>query len=586
MDLADKARSRSAAWVEWWLTVVLGLAAAISVGFGILLLLSPEDSEPMESPLLLAVGHQLHAGPWELYGPYSEANLLVLIHAPFYYHLAALLAWPLARFGIESITASLFVGRSLSLLGFIVTLAMAFRLARRDGAPARAGVWAALLIAGAPVVGSMPYAVRPDLLGIAFQTAGVMFVLMALGEDQRRGGRLLAAFAAFALAFCTKQHYVVAAAISTAFLLSAWRRGRVPFKLIERGLLLALAIVLVVYGTEELMTGGRMSQAVFLAAGSVGGIHPGSWSRAQIVSFSTVTNSAGLLTLLAAAGLASVWVSPGYGAGALGAAGASLVGLVLVLVTLPFAIASIWFSVALLGTIAVIAPVWVAASLLRGWRDMIGERLDGLLWLYFLGEIAVVVVLYRASTGAWFNYAIQSVVFLAVLTARALGRILEAQPPFRSQVLIAAAALVCVGSATSAARRAELQRRIDRQALATLLQNVHCAPSEVFVVGHPGMNRLHGRLDLVYDEWLYPVFEAIGLAQPRAIWLTRILAGGTIRFVVNTSDNPRLEGIAQSLPALGYVAKYKVGPFFAWENRVFRELPRSDRDPGRQAEGP
>ncbi len=580
MDVADQTRWRSSAWVEWWLTVILGLAAAIAVGFGILLLSSREDSEPLESTLLLAVARQLHAGPWELYGPFNAANLLVLIHAPFYYHLAALLAWPLLRLGIEPITAALFAGRSLSVLGFLATLAMAYRLARLDGASGRTGVWAALLVAGVPVMGSMPYSVRPDLLGIAFQTAGVLFVLVGLGEDRRRRGRLLAAFAAFALAFCTKQHFVVAAAISVGLLLSAWRRGGVPFKLIERGLLVALAIVAAVYGTEELMTGGRMSRAVFLAAGSVGRVHPGSWYRAEIVAIAAVAKSAGLLTLLAAAGLAAAWVCPGRSPGALGAAGASLVGLVVVLVILQLAVDSTWLTAAIVTTLAMIAPLWITAGLLRGWREMIGERLDGLLWLYFMGEAALVVVLFRASTGAWVNYAIQAMVFLAVVTGRALGRILEARPPFRSGVLIAAGALVCLGCTASAVRFAELQRRIDRQALATLLQHARCDPSEVFVVGHPGMNRLHGRVDLVYDEWLYPVFEALGLAQPRAIWLRPILTAGNIRFVVNTSDDPHLDGIAQALPALGYVRKYHVGPFYAWENRFFRERRRSDSDSG------
>ena len=31
--------------------------------------------------------------------------------------------------------------------------------------------------------------------------------------------------------------------------------------------------------------------------------------------------------------------------------------------------------------------------------------------------------------------------------------------------------------------------------------------AEVFFVDLPGLNRLHGRIDLVYDPWLYPVFE-------------------------------------------------------------------------------
>jgi hypothetical protein len=574
MGLADPARWRSSAWVERWLTVVLGLAAAVAVGFGILLLLSREDSEPLESPLLLAVARQLHAGAWELYGPYNSANLLVLIHAPFYYHLAALLAWPLARLGVESITAALIAGRSLSFLGFLAALAIAYRLARLDGASARSGVWAALLIAGVPVIGSMPYAVRPDLLGIAFQTAGVLCVLTALGEDRHRGARLLAAFSAFALAFCTKQHFIVAAAISTAVLVLAWRRGRVPFKLIERGLLMAIAIIVVVYGTEELMTGGRMSRAVFLAAGSVGDIHPGSWYRAGIVVVAAVTKSLGLLTLLAAAGFAAVWASPGYGPGAMGAAGAGLVGLILVLLILQILISSLWLAAALVVTLAVTAPFCVAVGFFRGGRDMIGERLDGLLWLYFLGELALVVVLYSASTGAWVNYAIQSAIFLAVLTGRVLARILEARPPFRSQVLIAVGGVVCVGGTADAVRSAELRRRIDREALATLLQHAQCAPAEVFVVDHPGMNRLHGRLDLVYDDWLYPVFEAIGLAPPRAIWLPRILTAGKVRVVVNTSDAPRLDGIAQTLRELGYVPTYQVGPFFAWERSILQEMRR------------
>jgi len=568
MDVADQTRRRSSAWVKRWLTVVLGLAAAIAVGFGIVLLSSREDSEPLESPLLLAIARQLHAGAWELYGPYDAANRLVLIHAPFYYHLAALLAWPLARLGFDSITAALIAGRSLSVLGFLATLAMTYRLARLDGASALAGVWAALLVAATPVIGSMPYTVRPDLLGIAFQTAGVLLVLTALATEKRRGARLLAAFAAFALAFCTKQHFVVAAMISTALLLSACRHARVPFRLIARGLLLATAIVLAVYGTEELMTGGQMSRAVFLAAGTVGRIHPGDWSRVGIVTLAVVLKGVGLLTLLAAAGLASVWVFRGYGSGAIGTAGASLVGLVLVVLTLHFVVNSVWLATALFGVMSVVAPLTAAACFIWRRPDMTGKRLDWLLWLYFLGETALVILLCRASTGAWVNYAIESAVFLAVLTGRALGRILEARPPFRSQVLIAAAALACLGSAASAVRSAEFQRRIDRLALATILEHAHCAPSEVFVVDHPGMNRLHGRLDLVYDQWLYPVFETIGLAEPRAIWLVRLLTDGRVRYVVNTSDSAQLDGIDQTLPELGYFPKYKLGPFFAWQRAI------------------
>jgi hypothetical protein len=568
MALGDQERLRAPAWLKRWLTIVLALAAALAFGFGIAQFISREDSEVLESPLLLAVARQLHAGPWELYGPYDAANLLVLIHAPLYYHFSALLAWPLARLRFDSITAAMIAGRSLSLLGLVATMVIAYRLARIDGAPRRVGVWAALLVAGTPVMGSMPYTVRPDLLGIAFQTAGVLLVLSALGDDRRRSGKLLWACAAFALAFCTKQHFVVPIAISMGFLVSARRRGRVSFRHIERGLLVALAISLLVFGTEELMTSGRMSRAVFLAARSVGTIHPGSWYRSGIVWLATVAGTEGLLALLAAAAFAAVWLLPGYGPGALGTAGAILIGVVLVFVTLQLRINSVWLTVAVLTTLAVIAPFWVATGLYRGMRAMIGERLDGQLWLYFLGELALVATLYRASTGAWVNYAIQAAVFLAVLTARALGRVVESKLPFRSQALIALAAIVCLGNAGSAIRFAELRRRIDREALETLLRKDRCDPSVVFVVDHPGMNRLHGRLDLVYDEWLYPVFESIGLAQPRSIWLRRILTSGSIQFVVNTSDSTRLDGIGQTLPQMGYLRKYKVGPFYIWERRI------------------
>jgi hypothetical protein len=66
----------------------------------------------------------------------------------------------------------------------------------------------------------------------------------------------------------------------------------------------------------------------------------------------------------------------------------------------------------------------------------------------------------------------------------------------------------------------------------------------VFVVDCPGMNRLHGRLDLVYDEWLYPVFETMGLAGPqylssgdpaRSLWVK----GSLTAFVLETYAGDR-----------------------------------------------
>src|SRR5262249_32561121 len=152
-----------------------------------------QDTEALESPLLLSVARQLLASPWELYGPFGGQNPLVLIHAPLYYRIAALLAWLMTRVGLDSVSAALLAGRSLSMLGFVWTLWVAWRLARLGGAPGRAGSIAVLLLASAPVVGSIPFAVRPDMLGVALQTTGILLVLSALGTSQPRRTTVVAA---------------------------------------------------------------------------------------------------------------------------------------------------------------------------------------------------------------------------------------------------------------------------------------------------------------------------------------------------------------------------------------------------------
>jgi hypothetical protein len=234
---------------------------------------------------------------------------------------------------------------------------------------------------------------------------------------------------------------------------------------------------------------------------------------------------------------------------------------------LQLVIDSVWLTIALLVAVVLVPPLLIGVAIFRQ-RGAVGNSLDRLLWLYFVGETAVMLVLYRTSSGAWLNYAIQPAVFLAVLAGRALGRALDSTLPPRSQVLITLGALVCLASAASSIKYAETRRQIDRAAFAAFRKEAHCDPSQVFVVDHPGMNRLHGRLDLVYDDWLYPVFESMGLAQPRSIWLRRILLAGSIRYVVNKSDEPRLDGIAQTLPELGYFRKYHVGSFYIWERRT------------------
>ena len=123
-----------------WLTVILSLAAAIAVGFGVYLACGREDTEVLESPLMFSVARQLVEGPWGLYGPFGVKNPAVLIHAPLYYRLAALFAWPIHRAGVDPVWASFVAGRAISFVGLCCTVAAAYRLARVDGARSRVGL--------------------------------------------------------------------------------------------------------------------------------------------------------------------------------------------------------------------------------------------------------------------------------------------------------------------------------------------------------------------------------------------------------------------------------------------------------------
>ena len=166
--------------ISVWVTVLLALGAASEVAW-MAMALSPDDIEALESPLVLSVARQLEAGPSGLYGPYDRLNPLVIIHAPLYYRLAALAAYPLYSAGCDSITAALVAGRLLSSLGFLGTLVAVYRLAVVDGLPLRAGWWAVLLVAATPVYGGLQFEVRPDMLGIALQTTGIVLVSRACG---------------------------------------------------------------------------------------------------------------------------------------------------------------------------------------------------------------------------------------------------------------------------------------------------------------------------------------------------------------------------------------------------------------------
>ena len=94
-----RSKSRRGIGLSAWITTVLTASAVVFLVFRVSLGLGEADTDLYESPLMLSVARQLIAGPTDLYGPFGGRNPLVLIHAPLYYRLAALTAWPMARRG-------------------------------------------------------------------------------------------------------------------------------------------------------------------------------------------------------------------------------------------------------------------------------------------------------------------------------------------------------------------------------------------------------------------------------------------------------------------------------------------------------
>ena len=82
----------------------------------------------------------------------------------------------------------------------------------------RTSLFAALLIAACPVFGSLAFSVRPDTMGLAFQTIGFGLVLRSSSFSRAAIGTPSAiapilAGVGFGLAACTKQHLIVAGVV-------------------------------------------------------------------------------------------------------------------------------------------------------------------------------------------------------------------------------------------------------------------------------------------------------------------------------------------------------------------------------------
>ena len=108
-------------------------------------------------------------------------------------------------------------------------------------------------------------------------------------------------------------------------------------------------------------------------------------------------------------------------------AGTIVIGVVVALAVVQFFMVRIGISALLvLGLIVVIAVIIPACVLFE--KSLLGDWLDAALWVYLAAEMAFTAILWRLSTGGWFNYAIQAVVIACVLTGRAAGACLSTTP--------------------------------------------------------------------------------------------------------------------------------------------------------------
>ena len=137
--------------------------------------------------------------------------------------------------------------------------------------------------------------------------------------------------------------------------------------------------------------------------------------------------------------------------------------------------------------------------------------------------------------------------------------------PRLGRAIPAVAAVAVLASVLMDAKVEVNRRRAEHADLARIFASTWLPPSAVFFADRPGLNRMNGRLEWVYDDWLYPAFESLKLAEPRRRWLRSMLGRpAAVRAVVLESDGDRVDGIPEPLPALGFVRAGRSGPFRVW----------------------
>jgi hypothetical protein len=430
------------------------------------------------------------------------------MHAPLYYRLSGLVAYVFARIGMPDITAAFVAGRGISFASFLLTLVVMYRLSQIDGPNHLSGLLTVGLIIAAPIPGMLAVMVRPDMTAVAFQTLGVGLVVAEIKREKYRLGTLLFAYGCFALAVCSKQQTLAGAAVSTAFLLGSRPISRRHISKVILAIIAFLTLVLVYCALENWMTDSRMIHVVIsLPSGPFRRWNYGSPSKLwEVISISSRK-----LAGFAALGLACA-ISPG--------------------------------SVRRL------------------------KFVDAFMAAFLVVECVEIVPLCMYNSGAADNYILQASVLACLLLGRSLGSFLRSasvRPRYLALIALASFAILLRD-----AQFLELAMRThhsDQKDLRQLLTDIRISawPKDTRIfIEEPGLTRMYGRMDLVYDEWLYGAFESAGEAEPRERWLKRIISHGSVQLIITASDRETVPGILLPLKDLGYLAILMKGRFQAW----------------------
>jgi hypothetical protein len=359
---------------------------------------------------------------------------------------------------------------------------------------------------------------------------------------------------------CVKQHLVGAWAVSVALLAV----GRTRSGEVARAVWPGVAVAGLIYGAEWTVTSGRIWESAFVAAANVGRIHPGDWDSVLVVFVGILNRSGGLVAMLAAAAFTAAGSWPGPARRLLTGAGIVAIGLIPVALVVQSVLDRPWAGLATVVATGLAAVLAMPAAALAGRRSSTGRGIDAALWAYLIAEAALVVLLSRMSTGAWLNYAIPATVFAAVLAARSLVRAIDADAPRRLGLPAALASLAVLASSWHGVAETIQRGRVEDAQIDRIYDRLGRPRSSYFFTDRPGRNRINGRLELVHDDWLYPVFEKLGLAESRSRWLAPALANGPVRAVVTTNPHPVIEGTALDLRRLGYRPDVRLRSFFVW----------------------